>query len=224
MCFAEIHIDRRNAKRHTKQRDKDDNEDLARRLYQFQMDMRAIRNSKASPLLRLPGELRNEIYGYLIGGHEFPLLNETTARENNIFTQYTALAQVSRQVRKETMSYFWEHSKFVTTCADLPNAVIHDGDALELLPIRTLQIDIEWEDLIGSYAVTAPWIAEFLRQICEGGVLQCVVLRYKKLEENYQTPSNGEWLEEMTQVASDLSGLLPCMTNGEAVKVVLEWI
>ncbi|KAF3001309.1 hypothetical protein E8E13_005142 [Curvularia kusanoi] len=28
-------------------------------------------NSESSPLLRLPGELRNIIYGYVLGGHTF---------------------------------------------------------------------------------------------------------------------------------------------------------
>ncbi|KAH7076566.1 hypothetical protein BKA63DRAFT_285435 [Paraphoma chrysanthemicola] len=47
------------------------------------------RNSRGSPLLRLPGEIRNIIYGYILGGKTFMAAQNKTAPNHSCWV-YTA--------------------------------------------------------------------------------------------------------------------------------------
>ncbi|OSS49876.1 hypothetical protein B5807_05890 [Epicoccum nigrum] len=72
-----------------------------------------------SPLLRLPGELRNKIYHYLYDDCTVGVAQY----QRKVYTVYScdhsALLQVSLQVRKEAFSYLLEHFKFYVKYKDL---------------------------------------------------------------------------------------------------------
>jgi hypothetical protein len=67
-----------------------------------------------SQLLRLPGEMRNKIYGYL---------DPHGTKTRTVYTsEYRTLSQTSRQLRKEVMSYaINDQSTFYIDYADLGN-------------------------------------------------------------------------------------------------------
>lgn len=58
---------------------------------------RSLRNQRDSPLLRLPGELRNKIYRYTLSDHLWKL-NVPESRHGKTFA---SLAQVCRQTHME---------------------------------------------------------------------------------------------------------------------------
>jgi len=79
---------------------------------------RTLRNQRESPLLRLPAELRNQIYAYVLGDHEicteslpwgYPTPGhhhiQLSSHNNGIWTRphhFLALTATSRQLRSET--------------------------------------------------------------------------------------------------------------------------
>lgn len=68
-------------------------------------------NARNSPLIRLPGELRNNIYGYLLVG-VIPALRMRGERVVLVFpNKFRALTEVSRQIREETTSYNPEYNQ-----------------------------------------------------------------------------------------------------------------
>lgn len=75
---------------------------------------RELRSQRKSPLLRLPGELRNKIYGYL---------DPNKTKAHTVYaSEYKALSQTSRQLRTEVMSYaINDQSIFFIDYADLGN-------------------------------------------------------------------------------------------------------
>ncbi|KAF2253363.1 hypothetical protein BU26DRAFT_399624, partial [Trematosphaeria pertusa] len=67
-------------------------------------------NQRESPLLRLPAELRNKIYSYVLGGRLWELKDTLTAgsREKNSMS----LLRVCRQINAETASLPFELGTF----------------------------------------------------------------------------------------------------------------
>ncbi|KAG9188716.1 hypothetical protein G6011_07421 [Alternaria panax] len=65
------------------------------RLSRREADLRTLRNQQASPLLRLPGEIRNAIYEYALGGHHI-YLNEHYPKLRSILIRSVDGEQVSK--------------------------------------------------------------------------------------------------------------------------------
>lgn len=75
-------------------------------------------DSETSPLLRLPGEIRNEIYGYLTIDCDVEIQYNPRRHfvSNGVGFFYSqehrALIQINRQIRHEALSYILDHGKF----------------------------------------------------------------------------------------------------------------
>ena len=76
-------------------------------------------DAKNSPLLRLPGELRNKIYGYALGDSFIePLLRRRTASiharisSGRPMSHTVSLIRTCRQTRSEAESLFFSHTTF----------------------------------------------------------------------------------------------------------------
>jgi hypothetical protein len=129
---------------------------------------RTAKNLKACHLLRLPAELRNKIYEYVIGQYPQP----TTLRSLNkkISPRGPGLAFTCRQIRRELLSIFYAESHFLVT--DLGPLLRHSKYVFDYLhyinvqfrcappkssprtkPLRcTLEV---WSDACGSLTVAS---------------------------------------------------------------------
>ena len=95
-------------------------------------DISAETNAQSSPLLRLPAELRNRIFGYVLGGHEVRFVWEDKPRhqrsnrifeiqragENSVMTseekkRFLSLTLASRQIYTETAMLPFAANTFV---------------------------------------------------------------------------------------------------------------
>ena len=87
---------------------------------------RKIANDQNSPLLRLPAELRNEIYSLVVGenrdhfvsfGPRF--LSEEDHKHYAVFYGLNGLSQASRRLHMETEKLWWSNNKFVFSVGEL---------------------------------------------------------------------------------------------------------
>ncbi|KAF3001826.1 hypothetical protein E8E13_003646 [Curvularia kusanoi] len=78
-------------------------------------------NYQRSPFLHLPGELRNQIYSYILMGHEIGV--EANLQTNHEIFHYPhdlrVLPQVSRQLRRETQPYIANNNTYVFRAKNL---------------------------------------------------------------------------------------------------------
>lgn len=74
-----------------------------------------LSNRGVSPLLLLPGEIRNKIYSYLIAGHDINIYTGSMLQRSirvDLPHEFRALPRVSRQIRREVVSYVAQHNSF----------------------------------------------------------------------------------------------------------------
>lgn len=74
-----------------------------------------LSNREVSPLLLLPGEIRNKIYSYLIAGHDINIYTGSMLQRSirvDLPHEFRALPRVSRQIRREVISYVAQHNNF----------------------------------------------------------------------------------------------------------------
>ncbi|OSS49624.1 hypothetical protein B5807_05888 [Epicoccum nigrum] len=124
-----------------------------------------------SPLLHLPGEIRNEIYGYLTVESEveiryIPEEDLASANVDFIYSQeHQALSQINRQIRQEARSYILDHCIFLVDYKDLIGYGIHMGDARDCfrnlaVDLRHLDANIDEDDRCIVVPCTLPYILE----------------------------------------------------------------
>ncbi|KAH6637914.1 hypothetical protein C7974DRAFT_390502 [Boeremia exigua] len=76
-----------------------------------------------SPLLRLPGELRNKIYAYVFAGNNiWPMITEdgkvrymcisAHCYKQDTFAQFTSLTETCRQIRQELRLLPYKYSRY----------------------------------------------------------------------------------------------------------------
>jgi hypothetical protein len=174
---------------------------------------------EASPLLRLPGELRNKIYHLLtiedsdqwregqLAMRKIDDFDFTLDTSNTIVSlqKYKDLSQTNRQLRGEVQSYLLDHGMFHIKYKDLD---LIDTAREKMLRISSVAIDIT----SASYKTdAAPAIARMLLPLCKEGRLRKVFIKG-----NY-----GEWKHEPLKYrvyhahAMDLVAKLSSMMNVE---------
>lgn len=76
---------------------------------------RSLRNQRESPLLRLPSELRNEIYQYVLGGHTYDLPMESGGQPGTQLPERPmdlSLPLACRQTYLEALPIIYSHNTF----------------------------------------------------------------------------------------------------------------
>jgi hypothetical protein len=155
-----------------------------------------------SPLLRLPGELRNKIYDHLFDDCTV----EVARYQRKVYTvyscDYSVLLQLSRQVRKEVFSYLLDHAKFYVKYQDL-SGLCRRFEGAER--ISTLAIDLRSRVMHGQ-TYNVDWMIKKLSPLCENGNLQRVLIK-------------AEMTPRLYRVTLDLNLDLPDGPDGRRVRV-----
>ncbi|KAH3994492.1 hypothetical protein HBI56_161050 [Parastagonospora nodorum] len=120
-------------------------------------------NRRTSRLLRLPGEIRNQIFSYLLDSTD--LISIDDKRRNGYgrnywtgleihFSEILAMTMVCRQLREETQRRLFQNSKLFTRCS---------GDALVTMPasisalVTKLHVDLGWYHRIQRHTGESFW-------------------------------------------------------------------
>ena len=139
-------------------------------------------NNEMSLLLRLPGEIRNEIYSYLTVNCSVRILPHSSVRgrprvPDVVFSyspRHRALTQISSEIRKEVCSYILDHGTFYVWIEDLPVFCSYLEDEKKNR-ICTLVIDVIYQKP-STERNDASQIVEHLSPLCEGGRLSRIVV------------------------------------------------
>ena len=127
---------------------------------------------KVSPLLRLPGELRNKIYDFLTIDDDV----DFTLNTSNLIVslhKYKVFTQVSRQLRKELHSYILYHGVFHIEYEDLDRFDRSFANE-KMLRISNLALDITDAS---SNIDAAPPTAKKLTPLCKEGRLRRIITK-----------------------------------------------
>ncbi|KAF3001827.1 hypothetical protein E8E13_003661 [Curvularia kusanoi] len=178
-------------------------------------------NRRQSPLLRLPGELRNMIYSKLIDGKidvcswgdwygGYPRIQEISFP-----SAYKTLQQISGQIRNETATYMTHRNKLNVCYRDvsyLTGSIFWPQvEAFKNLHIRMYG---GWSPAWDVFTSPVSDIADSLQSICEAGALESVNLMF--------WPEARE-ADRLKEIAKELSSLLSRMGNGREVIVKSKW-
>jgi hypothetical protein len=86
-----------------------------RTTYRVSRPPRKMPTAPSSPLLRLPGELRNEIYAYALCGH---LFGRPQRLKKPVEQHTTSLLLVCRQIHNEARDFLFKNNTFLIHCSD----------------------------------------------------------------------------------------------------------
>ena len=123
--------------------------------------------TSSSPLLRLPGELRNEIYTYVLGGHIFgyPFRQRKFKPRTPVNEHIISLLLVCRQTYHEARDFLFKHNTFIIHSSETrssrrisppiyrppmyspPNYSFHSLGKEQKALIRTVRLNIASFDL-----------------------------------------------------------------------------
>jgi hypothetical protein len=136
-------------------------------------------NKSNSTLLRLPGELRNQIYRYLFPNCKAEIVVDelnlgqypwTYTKVGFLVYGYGDVRHVSRQLDRELFWYLLDHSSFSVAWWHLEGFVQH-LEAAYLNRIKSLVIDVS-DRMTNGIENDAEFIADYLRPLCRSGRLQ----------------------------------------------------
>ncbi|KAH6637851.1 hypothetical protein C7974DRAFT_390380 [Boeremia exigua] len=143
-----------------------------------------IRNQQTSPLLRLPAELRNKIFTFIIGGHSISVFGEDDgiARSSNSGLTYRARTYKSRKPRKhatpttpivsnlhlacrqiyhETSTLFFTLNEFCASPQTMVKFLKHRNTQADLIT----RIRIDPYDPVATPGHHAPYLSNGMRRV-----------------------------------------------------------
>jgi hypothetical protein len=173
-----------------------------------------LSNRKDSPLLLLPGEIRNEIYSYLIAGHNINIYTGSMSQRSvrvDLPHEFRALPRVSRQIRKEVISYVaqhnnfsmrWQHMKAMKTTKCCSN--------------RTLYLDLFPHSRRDNCPLSVCCVDTSFRHYCGYRSVERVFLRYWDIYGNVN-------LSDCEAVKEELRDWLPCVGRPDTRKPSVEY-
>jgi len=188
---------------------------------------RPLSNMDNSPLSRLSGELRNMIYTYLwpsqteavicLCGRHHPLRPHLSNPKAGELWTYTGshLPRVCRQLRHETLGYFFSSSDFV-----LPLRYILQAN-------EQFRLEDEWERFVGLYGVEAVRLIKRM-SVLAGKINKVVVERPRRWAGKRQ--GNRALIERGFAVSSGVDlqcgfarrSVRPCLHPAASMLVVFE--
>jgi hypothetical protein len=140
-------------------------------------------SEEASPLLRLPGELRNKIYDFVIVDCDVGVIQDGSTGESIVtFNEYKSLAQVHHQIRSEVRSFTPDRHEFHVKLFDLDAFCqtfgnTHSNRIISLLiDIRDTPLDENWGYSYEQGLEDAESIAKSTTLLCREGKLQKIVV------------------------------------------------
>ena len=167
-----------------------------------------------SPLLRLPGELRNKIYDLLNDHLDVVIRADHRIVRLNWPGNFDSLSRVCDQIQRELCSYMWHHGDFYIDFNDM-SQFFRSFPKDSTYRIRSLIIDVAWKASHGELWDTTQ-IAKHLLPLCQEGRLQRIVIRGQF---GYPEDSWNVWYMQCDKIAQRLRDVE--LTPENVVRVIL---
>lgn len=133
-----------------------------------------LSNKENSPLLRLPGELRNHIYSYLLNDEDVGVVYKKINTVIRYPRKFNSLPQVSRQLHYETLSNILSRNTVWLKFADL-DKFFQACTSSELSLIREVILDFSYERDWPKIGRECEKIASYMKPLCAHGTLKRIL-------------------------------------------------